>query len=229
MTGNCQGCRPYVYKKRISNPITKNKIYEGNKKYMQTKVGKDKKNAADRLRGKINSKTIAYRRYKSAQNYIKTRLATPKWENKTLSKKIYKIANDIQKVTGVKMDVDHIIPLKADTVCGLNVWYNLTIIPRYINSLKNKNVLPEIVDHIANKVDWMEYIDSKYSFLCKTFPNQERFETYIEKQKELFKMIMDKKNHKKNPTLYKLYLMFQTSSGGGKTFTNYLMCLPVSY
>ena len=222
INGQCTECIKTFY----LNPVKKKLILFRNTRYNSSERGAFKRRAAAKLRYK---KDQGSQRFIANSRQKRTVRATPKWENNDFTKKIYKIASDIQKKTGVKMDVDHIIPLGADIVCGLNVWYNLTIIPHYINGLKGKKVLTEIADHVANKDDWMEYIDGKYSFLCKTFPNQERFDLYIEKQKELYELIVDTKNHKKNSIYNKMYLMFQTSSGGGKTFNNYLRCLPISY
>ena len=229
VAGKCTECMKIDYRQSMLDPEKKKLLISKAEIYSFSERGKIKRRAASKLRYRKNPNSRAIANFKSNLRLKRSRLATPKWENKLLTKKIYKIASDVQKLTGVKMDVDHIIPLKANIVCGLNVWYNLTIIPRYINGLKGKKVLTEIADHVANKDDWMEYIDSKYSFLCKTFPNQERFDLYIEKQKELYGLIMDTKNHKKNPIYNKMYLMFQASSGGGKTFNNYLRCLPISY
>ena len=229
VAGKCTECMKIDYRQSMLDPEKKKLLISRAGIYSSTERGKIKRRAAAKLRYRKDPNSRAIANFKSNLRLKRSRLATPKWENKLLTKKIYKIASDVQKLTGVKMDVDHIIPLKANIVCGLNVWYNLTIIPRYINALKNKNVLPEIDEHLPNKDEWMKYIDNKYSFLCKTFPDQERFELYIKKQKELFEMIMNVKNHKKNPTLHKLYLMFKTSSGGGKTFSNFLMLSPVAY
>jgi hypothetical protein len=67
--------------------------------------------------------------------------ATPSWVNKKELLIIYKKAEELRKKTNIKYEVDHIIPLVNDKVCGLNVPLNLQLIPEEQNRRK------------ANKVD----------------------------------------------------------------------------
>ena len=65
--------------------------------------------------------------------------STPKWtseENEFFISEIYSLAQLRTKTTGVKWDVDHIVPLKGRSVCGLHVWNNLQVITEKENCKK---------------------------------------------------------------------------------------------
>lgn len=78
--------------------------------------------------------------YNSAKRRADKKFATPKWLSKLQLieiKEFYKKAKEITKLTGVNMEVDHIIPLTSDKVCGLNVPWNLQIITEFENISKH--------------------------------------------------------------------------------------------
>lgn len=64
--------------------------------------------------------------------------ATPKWANLDKIKLIYEEARRLTTETGEQYDVDHIYPLKSDTMCGLHVEDNLQIIP-HVENCKKRN------------------------------------------------------------------------------------------
>jgi hypothetical protein len=49
---------------------------------------------------------------------------------------IYSLSRLRSELTGIEHEVDHIIPLINDKVCGLHVYNNLQVIPAYINRSK---------------------------------------------------------------------------------------------
>ena len=60
----------------------------------------------------------------------------PVWADSGEINKIYKIAADISKETGIPYHVDHIVPLQGKYVSGLHVSYNLQLIPAKDNLSK---------------------------------------------------------------------------------------------
>jgi len=49
------------------------------------------------------------------------------------------------KATGTQHHVDHIVPLRGDTVCGFHVWNNLRVIPAYENIAKGNKLIEDLL------------------------------------------------------------------------------------
>jgi hypothetical protein len=62
--------------------------------------------------------------------------AAPTWVDRQKLKEFYTKAREVSTETGIPHQVDHIIPLKHDFVCGLHVPCNLQIIPAADNQRK---------------------------------------------------------------------------------------------
>lgn len=69
--------------------------------------------------------------------------AQPRWASKPALEAIYTRALLLTAVTGVKHEVDHIIPLRGENVCGLHVPENLQAIPKRENQLKGYKYEPD--------------------------------------------------------------------------------------
>lgn len=65
------------------------------------------------------------------------RNARPVWADIESIKNIYITAKELTKSTGIKYEVDHVIPIKHPLVCGLHVETNLQIIPENENRVKS--------------------------------------------------------------------------------------------
>lgn len=65
------------------------------------------------------------------------KIAMPSWANQFYIKEIYSLARHRSEVLGYEWHVDHIIPLKGKTVCGLHVETNLQVIPAIDNMRKH--------------------------------------------------------------------------------------------
>ena len=64
---------------------------------------------------------------------------TPKWANSFFISEIYDLAALRTKYLGQKWVVDHVIPLRGDTVCGLHVENNLRVVPESVNLAKGNS------------------------------------------------------------------------------------------
>ena len=69
--------------------------------------------------------------------------ATPSWVDWSKVKAIYAKARRLQDKTGVKMHVDHIIPLQGENVCGLHWEGNLQILTASENVAKHNKLIDE--------------------------------------------------------------------------------------
>lgn len=70
--------------------------------------------------------------------------AAPMWANQDRIAAIYAETQSITELTGVRHDVDHIVPLQSKLVCGLHVEHNLQVIPASINRSKSNRHWPDM-------------------------------------------------------------------------------------
>lgn len=63
--------------------------------------------------------------------------AMPSWVRAEEFEPIYKVAAELQAATGIKHDVDHIVPLTHGEVCGLHVPWNLQVMTASANRAKH--------------------------------------------------------------------------------------------
>lgn len=112
------------YQKNKESVDVKNKINHEN--YLKTPNGYSKKleNNASRRASKKSSSLMR----------------DDEW-NLFVCSENYDLARVRSKETGIEWHVDHIIPLRGETVCGLHVWYNLQTIPAKINQTKSNSFL----------------------------------------------------------------------------------------
>jgi 5-methylcytosine-specific restriction endonuclease McrA len=74
----------------------------------------------------------------------KHRQATPQWltrKQKSEIRQLYQIAITMTKTTGEQYVVDHIVPLRSETVCGLHVPWNLRVITQEENLAKSNKLV----------------------------------------------------------------------------------------
>lgn len=118
------------------NNLTKRRSY--NQKYRE--LNSEKLKANDRQYYKENK----YVRYSSNARRRAAKLqATPKWADMEKIKEIYRQRETLSRESGIVHHVDHIVPLRGKTVCGLHVEYNLRVVPAKENLHKNCRLLDE--------------------------------------------------------------------------------------
>jgi hypothetical protein len=139
-------CRDCKQDKNISL-FVKNKIFKDGIDTLCLECNRDRVKKY-RLAGKANRTLEAQKYYKkhphkcvarTAKYKAKKLQATLKWltnEEYWLIDEIYELAQLRTKITGIKWEVDHIVPLTNSKVCGLHVPWNLQVITKYENARK---------------------------------------------------------------------------------------------
>lgn len=78
---------------------------------------------------------VAYRRRRNLKKEEKIRIATPPWAD-------CRIINEFDSMRPDDCHLDHIIPLRGESVCGLHVTENLQYLPAQENMMKSNKVDP---------------------------------------------------------------------------------------
>jgi hypothetical protein len=76
--------------------------------------------------------------------------AIPNWADRQKIADLYKLARRLTEITKSKWNVDHIVPLTSDKVCGLHCSENMQLLPISINVSKNNRQWPEMWDPPKN-------------------------------------------------------------------------------
>lgn len=87
--------------------------------------------------------------------------AMPPWANMADIQKFYACALRVTQQTGIKANVDHIVPLQSDLVCGLHCAANLTIVTEALNKRKGNLWWPDMADGPASVSVWSTALMSK--------------------------------------------------------------------
>ena len=117
-------CRKYR-KENLEKELARSRRYYSANREMALK----RINAWDRNNPIKKAVASAARRARIAQ-------ATPSWADQEMISWFYQIAADETQRTGERHEVDHIIPLRGKTVCGLHVEANMQILTKSENSRK---------------------------------------------------------------------------------------------
>lgn len=130
---SCKKCSAIVAKKYRNR-----KRDELNEKQRQYRL-----NNLEEIRKKDNERSKCPKRkaYKNSRNryyLVKERSLGKQFQKETQA--IYEDCLHLSITTGEKFEVDHIIPIKGDNVCGLHVPWNLQILSQFRNRSKRNNI-----------------------------------------------------------------------------------------
>ncbi|WP_139281466.1 hypothetical protein [Muricoccus roseus] len=78
----------------------------------------------------------------AAKRRAQRRQATPRWADLAVMTLIYAEAARLTRASGIRHDVDHIVPLISTAVCGLHVPWNLRVVTRTENQAKGNRFSP---------------------------------------------------------------------------------------
>lgn len=131
-------------KKRVVQ--TRRERYERNKEREKQKSREyreaNKERVRQRMREYCKTNPDKYNMYNATRRAFKLR-ATPAWltaTHKAQIKAMYAKAIRLTAKTGINYHVDHIVPLKNSLVCGLHVPWNLQVITKTENIVKNNRL-----------------------------------------------------------------------------------------
>lgn len=151
---HCKSCESKAQVKRAKekmekDPEFKSQCIERIKNWGKENKERRLKADADRRRDRYSTDLDykAKRLSEVASKRSRKRLAQPNWLNQkelTRIEKIYKKSVELSEKTGAPHDVDHIIPLIGENVCGLHVPWNLEVSTASENRSKGNKIIRSI-------------------------------------------------------------------------------------
>lgn len=151
-SGECISCkRDRETRKYHANPTYRADHYAQNKERILTRQkisdserAEEKVAYGERWRDRNKDRIKAYRKenaglyaFHAARRRKQVSRATPRWAELDKIKALYERASALSTLTGIEHDVDHIVPLVNDAVCGLHCLANLQVITSDDNARKH--------------------------------------------------------------------------------------------
>ncbi len=97
-----------------------------------------------RLQAEYKGRNVDVVRADTSVRKRRHREATPTWltkEERLQMRELYVQARKLTSVTGERYVVDHIVPLRGESVCGLHVPWNLRVITQDENLQKSNKLV----------------------------------------------------------------------------------------
>lgn len=167
--GKCKSCAKQYQENWIKNinPECAKKIsarsYVTNRGKRLTDVERAKRNDWSKAYLKAHPE---YARAQTRKRKAIKLKATPGWASEQEILKIYEQAVTLEKESGIKYHVDHIVPLRSRYVCGLHVQDNLQVLDALTNISKNNRFWPDMSDTSDEELKKLAK-----DFYAKTNPN----------------------------------------------------------
>ncbi len=132
------------YNKREDVKDKKHEWYQANKDRVITSAATRPLHVKREYQKAWKERNVVWVRADTKARRRKHRQATPPWltkRQKSEIRQIYQIAITMSKTTGEQYVVDHIVPLRSDSVCGLHVPWNLRVVTQEENLKKSNKLL----------------------------------------------------------------------------------------
>jgi len=89
---------------------------------------------------KYRDKNRAFLTAREAKRRATKLKATPSYADLDNIRIVYEKAKWLETITGLKYEVDHVIPLQGKNVCGLHIWENLQLLEKSLNCSKSNKL-----------------------------------------------------------------------------------------
>jgi hypothetical protein len=150
-SGACITCskasqKKTAIKRLLNNPNYYKQKYKINSEIFRQKAAKYREEHPDRIKASAKKSSQKRKPQKAAAQMMRFAYklnATPKWLSKhdiELIDAYYKAAQQHKESLGIVLSVDHIVPLRGKTVCGLHVPWNLCLRTKADNSKKSNKL-----------------------------------------------------------------------------------------
>lgn len=133
---NQQNAARMAAKKAQYRPTAQGWYYErGGQEYCARRYAARRAEVAAYLKQRRKDSPEVFRERRARRRAIE-RSATPAWVDVAALKAVYAQAVQLERDLGDRYEVDHIVPLAHESVCGLHVPWNLQIVTRSENRVK---------------------------------------------------------------------------------------------